>query len=370
MKRTAALFLTFIFSLAVFSVKSQALSAKSAVVINADSGEIIYGVNYDAQMPMASTTKIMTALILCENADMSKEITVTDEMVRVEGTSLGLKNGDRITYKDLLYGMMLSSGNDAANTIAISLGGSIDNFVDKMNERAKEMGLKNTHFNTPSGLDGNTHYTTAYELSLIAKKAVEHTEFCKAVSSSKATLYFGNPPRKITVKNHNKLLSVYSDVCGIKTGFTKKSGRCLVSMAKKDGKSVIAVTLNDKDDWKDHRDLLDIGLNAITVKEIKGISADVKTVSGEKVFINAFAENKSITFTENTALHEKVLLPSFVYCPVKKGQKIGKAILIKDNKEIFCRDIVSKDTVKPKKINKVNMFFDTFVLFLRSINEG
>lgn len=370
MKKSVVVFLIFILASFVFSINSYAFSARSFVVINADSGEVIYGENYNAKMPMASTTKIMTALILCENADLSKEVTVTDEMVAVEGTSLGLLSGDRITYRDLLYGMMLSSGNDAANTIAISLCKSIDNFVDLMNKRAEALELYNTHFNTPSGLDGNSHYTTAYELSIIAKEAIKNPEFCKAVSSYKSTISFGNPPRKVTVKNHNKLLKLYDDVCGIKTGFTKKSGRCLVSMAKKDGKSVIAVTLNDKDDWNDHRQLLNIGLNAVKVKTINDFSIKTNIVSGEKPFADLFCKKETLSLNEEDGISEKIFVSQFLYAPIKKGEKVGEAICIKNDKKILCRDIKSLKEIKQKKTNKTYLFLDIFVMILRSINEG
>ena len=146
------------------TVSAYSVSAKAAVVINGDTGEILYSQNCDQHLPMASTTKIMTALLLCElGGDLSKTVVTTREMVMVEGSSMGLQVGDTVSYKDLLYGMMLASGNDAANTTAIAIGGSVSAFVDLMNKRVDQMGLKDTHFVTPSGLDADEHYTTAYE---------------------------------------------------------------------------------------------------------------------------------------------------------------------------------------------------------------
>ena len=244
------------------------ISASAAVVINGDSGDILYSHNSDVRLPMASTTKIMTALVLLENCkNLDEEIVTTKEMVTVEGSSMGLLPGDLVSYRALLYGMMLSSGNDAANTVAISIGKSVGGFVELMNKKAQDLGLKNTHFVTPSGLDAEGHYTTAYELALIARAALKNPDFSKAVSAKSATLCYGNPPYRRSVSNHNRLLRMYDDIIGVKTGFTKKSGRCLVSAARRDGKLVIAVTLNDGNDWADHRFLLDTGLGAIEVCE-------------------------------------------------------------------------------------------------------
>ena len=189
-------------SLFVFSVSARAVttSAKAAVVINADTGEVIYSQNAEEKLPMASTTKIMTALLLCEKGDMEKEITVTDQMVRVEGTSMGLLAGDKVSYKALLYGMLLASGNDAANATAYALGGTIDGFVKMMNDKAVELGLSNTHFETPSGLDGDEHYTTALDLANLARVCMENELFYEAASSKSATLEYGNPPYRRTLK--------------------------------------------------------------------------------------------------------------------------------------------------------------------------
>ena len=161
-----SVFCIFAFSL---STKAISTSAKASILINADTGEVIYSQNQNEKLPMASTTKIMTALLLCEEGNMEKEITVTPQMVKVEGTSMGLLGGDKVTYKALLYGMLLASGNDAANVTAYALGGTVDGFVNMMNKKAKELGLNNTHFETPSGLDGDEHYTTAEDLAKLAK---------------------------------------------------------------------------------------------------------------------------------------------------------------------------------------------------------
>ena len=246
MKKIVALvIICTIISLPVSAVSS---SAKAAAVINGDTGEALYAQNADMRLPMASTTKIMTSLLLCEHGNLRNEITVTADMLRVEGSSMGLLPGDTVTLHDLLYGMLLASGNDAANVTAIAISGSVTAFAELMNKRAAELGLKNTHFVTPSGLDAEEHYTTARELALLAAFALKNEEFAKAAASKTATLCYGNPPYKRTISNHNKLLKLYDGAIGVKTGFTKKSGRCLVSAARRDGKLAVAVTLCDPDD--------------------------------------------------------------------------------------------------------------------------
>ncbi len=337
MKKIICLFICFALLSVTFTVSAHNISAKAAVVINGDTGEILYSLNCDKRLPMASTTKIMTALLLCElGGDLSREIVTTREMVTVEGSSMGLQVGDTVSYHDLLYGMMLASGNDAANTTAIALGGDVSTFVDMMNERAKAMGLKDTHFVTPSGLDADEHYTTAYELSLIAKEALSNENFAKAAASQSARLSYGNPPYNRTLTNHNKLLKMYDDIVGVKTGFTKKSGRCLVSASKKDGKFVIAVTLNDGNDWQDHRTLLDLGLSLIESKMFspQENATSVDVTDGTK--LNVSIPSATINITENSTVNYLINLPVFIYAPIKKGEPIG-------NISYYCNDALISD---------------------------
>jgi len=214
MKKTALFVLIFSllicnFSICVSADKNLSVSAKAAVLICMDTGEILFQKSATQKLPMASTTKIMTSLILAEQPDLSKTVKVTKKMVAVEGSSMGLLDGDTVSYRDLLYGMLLASGNDAANTTAYVLGGGIEGFAKIMNERAKQIGLKNTNFVTPSGLDDESHYTTAYDLALLTSVALKNTAFYTACSSKQAVLYYGNPPYKRTLTNHNKLLGNY-----------------------------------------------------------------------------------------------------------------------------------------------------------------
>lgn len=359
MKRIICFVLSAVLFCVPVSVSAVGTSAKAAILINGDTGEVIYEQNADERLPMASTTKIMTALLLCENGDFEKEITVTAQMLRVEGSSMGLLAGDKVTLHDLLYGMLLASGNDAANVTAYALGGTVNGFVKMMNDKAQELGLKNTHFETPSGLDGDSHYTTARDLAALARYAMQNEDFAAAAGSKSATLNYGNPPYKRTLSNHNKLLKTFEGASGVKTGFTKKSGRCLVSAAKRDGKFVIAVTLNDPNDWKDHTSLLEYGLERVILTEIcperevytvpvVGSDTESIEIKTEPYTVSALSE-QDITCTVN--------LPRFVYAPVSEGEVIGSVVYKKGdeiiNKVNLTADRDIKPAVKKRKLTEI-----------------
>ena len=347
MKRILAIVLCLSVLVLPFKVSALSTSAKAAILINADTGEVIYSHNIEERLPMASTTKIMTALLLCEYGNFEREITVTAEMLRVEGSSMGLLAGDRVTLHDLLYGLLLASGNDAANVVAFVLGGTVNGFAKLMNERAAELGLKNTHFVTPSGLDADGHYTTAYDLAMLTRYALSNEEFAKAVASKSAVLNYGNPPYRRTLTNHNKLLKTYEGAIGVKTGFTKKAGRCLVSAAEEDGKKVIAVTLNDPDDWNDHKNMLTYGLNAIkqTVIKPEQESVDIPVISGKEEQLHIEIESFTVNTLETEGLSCAVNLPEFVYAPITKGELIGSAVFKKGDSIIHETMLYAPDDI-------------------------
>lgn len=355
--------------LGMLPVSAVSTSAKATALINGHTGEIIFSQNADTRLPMASTTKIMTALLLAECNTPEKTIVTTKEMVTVEGSSMGLLAGDTVTYNDLLYGMLLASGNDAANTTAISVAGSVERFVEMMNDRARKMGLRNTSFVTPSGLDAAEHYTTAYELALIAKEALNNDAFLAAASSRTATLCYGNPPYKRTLTNHNRLLASYKGLIGVKTGFTKKSGRCLVTAAERDGKRVIAVTLNDPNDWADHRALLDFGLEKI--KAIECIPpADTYTVNvagGDSAAVVCRVNTVKIGVCTDKEIVTKVSLPKIVFAPVKKGSIVGSVDYYIGDTLIGGSDIIADNTVNVQKNSLISDFLGCLCNILSSI---
>ena len=305
-------------------------SASAAIVINAKTREVIYSKNADEKRAMASTTKIMTALLLAECDTPEKTVAVTSEMVAVEGSSMGLRAGDIVTYNDLLYGILLPSGNDAANAAAISIGGSVQKFAELMNEKAKELGLKNTHFVTPSGLDADDHYTTAYDLAILTSYALENDSFRKAAATKSITLDFGGC--KHYLSNHNKLLKTYDGAIGVKTGYTSKAGRCLVSAAQRDSTEIIVVTLNDKNDWQDHAQLLDYGFeNSTEISAVPTVPETIDCIGSEKEKINLVTAAIGIGISGDEKLEYKTYLPKFIYAPVKSGDIVGYS-------KVFCKN--------------------------------
>lgn len=247
---------------AVFSSHAAeiSVSAQSACLISCDTGEIVYEKNAGERLPMASTTKIMTCLVAIENGELSSPVNVDDRAIGTEGTSLYLEKGDCLTLEDLLYAMMLRSANDAAAAVAYHIAGSIEAFADMMNEKAASLGLSDTHFTNPHGLAEEGHYTSAHDFAVLTMNALKNETFQKIVSSKSHTVkLIGGDDRYVV--NHNRLLNSYSGATGVKTGFTKASGRCLVSSATRDGLSFVAVTLNAPNDWEDHKKMLDFGFS-------------------------------------------------------------------------------------------------------------
>lgn len=299
------------------------ISASSAVLLVSGSNEVLFEKSAYEKRPMASTTKIMSSIIAIESGRLDEEITVTQEMTAVEGTSMGLLPNDRVSVSELVYGMLLSSGNDAANATAITIAGSTDAFVSMMNDKAKQIGMLSTHFATPSGLDAGDHYSTAFDMALLGSYAIENEQFLEICSSSSAVVDYGNPPYKRRLTNHNKLLKIYDGAIGIKTGFTKKSGRCLVSAAERDGVTLICVTLNDADDWNDHKKLLDYGFDI--VKRYDNYQRDflIGIVGGKEASVNAQLQRAPKIGSLNGQITQKVYIEHFLYAPVNKNDVVG-----------------------------------------------
>lgn len=326
--KKVCLFLIFTLCCALLPAKAGAISvsAQYACALDAQTGRIIYEKNAHDRHSMASTTKIMTALVAIENGNLSDVVTVGKNAAGTEGTSLYLKAGDQVTLEDLLYGLMLQSGNDAAIAIAEHIGGSVEKFATLMTSRAKNIGAKNTSFKNPNGLDEEGHYTTAYDLALITREALKNETFAKIVATKSKAIRDGAQ----TVTNHNKMLNLYEGCVGVKTGYTKKTGRCLVSSAIRDGKQVIAVTLNAPDDWNDHTAMLNYAfantvrfpliaagmtVNTITVKNG---SSNALELTAERDFY--LSESPDTKF-ENAKIALK--LPDTIEAPVQKGEIIG-----------------------------------------------
>ncbi len=306
------------------------ISAKSAALMTVDGNRLIYGKNEREKRGTASTTKILTALLALEYGSPKMEIVTTEQMVNVEGTSMGLLAGDTVTIEALVCGMLLQSGNDAAYTAAITISGSVEAFAGKMNQKAKELGMNDTHFVDPAGLWDEEHYSTAYDMALLGAYAIQNPAFAAVCSAKKVSLEYGNPPYTRTLYNHNRLLSAYEGAFGIKTGFTKKCGRCLVSAAERDGITLICVTLNDPNDWRDHKKLLDYGFTVckktaldgdfskVSVPVAGGIVPTVSAIPFEEPYYAALSGTSE-------EIRRVVYLPQFLFAPVKMGDVIGRA---------------------------------------------
>lgn len=325
------------------------ISARSAVVICAETGEVVYSKNMNECLSMASTTKIMTAILALEYGANDKYITVTEDMIAVEGTSMGLQDGDSVSLKSLVKGMLLKSGNDAANAVANIVGGNIPSFVQMMNAKAKEIGMCSTSFETPSGLDGDNHYSTAYDMALLGAYAIKNPEFRSICSAESMIVYYGAPPYRRVLTNHNKLLSMYDGVFGIKTGFTKKSGRCLVSAVEKDGKTLVAVTLNAPDDWNDHIKMYDYALNKVSSIGLETVTENIKLniIGGTKSEISVKTdESPTITTTnKNLKYSSKIFIKQFEYAPVEKGEIVGKIVYYSNNVKLAETNLMATETV-------------------------
>ena len=240
------------------------IEAKGAVLIDAENGNVIYEKDANKKLYPASTTKIMTALVALEimeeiDAGLTSEVTVPKEASGVEGSSIYLKTGERVTVEELLYGTMLQSGNDAATALAVTMGGDMESFIKRMNAKAKEIGCKNTHYVNPTGLFDENHYTTAKDMAFIAKEAMKNRIFRQIVGAKKWT---GEEYGR-TFVNKNKTINEYEGATGVKIGYTKKSGRALVASAQRDGKELIAVVLDDSNWFKDAYAMLDYGFQRI-----------------------------------------------------------------------------------------------------------
>ena len=296
--------------------------------MEADSGDIVFGQNQNARLPMASTTKIMTALVALEKLPLETVVTITPASVGIEGSSIYLVEGEKLTLEQLLYALLLASANDAATAIAVAVAGSVEAFAALMNDKAADLGLVDTHFVNPHGLDHEEHYTTAKELALITRAALKSPVFREICSTKRKTIPLHGDEGVRLLLNHTKLLDAYEGCIGVKTGYTKKTGRCLVSAAQREGVTLIAVTLGAPNDWQDHSDMLDYGFGAyqsISLCNPAFFSAPLWTVSGTQDYV--MVENTdelSVTLRrDHGAIHCVVELPRFTFAPVFDGQEVG-----------------------------------------------
>lgn len=350
-RRVCALLLVCAAVIPVFQARAVSVSAETAVLLCAETGEVLFEKDAHLRRPMASTTKIMTALLTLEEATPQRAVIVTPEMVAVEGTSMGLLPGDTVSFYALVCGMLLSSGNDAANTAAIAIGGSLPAFAERMNARAEQIGMADTHFVTPSGLDDEAHYSTAYDMALLACEALRNAQFADVCARESVRVSYGGPPYPRTLTNHNRLLRQYADCIGVKTGFTKKSGRCLVSAARRDGVTLVAVTLHDPDDWNDHIALFEYGFSAVRSVPLDGDLSSVRIpVTGGvqgSVGVTCAVLPCAVSVSPGQ-VRRTVYVQPFLYAPVEQGAVVGRAEYVCAGKTVCTVLLVADASVSAR----------------------
>ena len=347
-KYTAAALAAALMLFSIFPCQSKAVStsASAAILVDADSGRVLYEQNADGKMLIASTTKIMTALVAIREGNLSDMVTVKREATLTEGSSMYLKEGEQLTLEALLYGLMLCSGNDAAVAIAEHVGGSQSGFVRLMNETAKELGMAHTSFANPNGLDAEMHYSTARDMAVLACAAMENETFVRIVSTRTVTI--GGR----TMTNHNKLLSWSEGCIGLKTGYTKAAGRTLVSCMEKNGQRLVAVTLQDGNDWADHQALYEYGFAAYPARWLAVLGQPLRRVSVEggvqKTVALVAAESFSWPAAKDERIETHLELADSLTAPLAAGTKVGQAVFTLDGEEIGRVDLLCGESVVPK----------------------
>ena len=334
----------------LYPCPAKAISARKAIVMDAATGRVLYEKDADSRSLIASTTKIMTALVVCEQCNVLDRMRIPKEAVGIEGSSMYLKEGEVLTIQDLLYGLMLQSGNDAAVALAIYCGGTVEGFAELMNDKARLLGLQDTHFENPNGLDSPGNYSTARDLAVLASYAMNDPIFAQTVSTKTVTA------GSRSMRNHNKLLWQVEGADGVKTGYTKAAGRLLVSSAVRQGRRLIAVTIDDGNDWADHSKLLEDGFSTYQIVDIvsKGELLGTATVfGGSQAQVELVAE-EDFSYALSQEEIPRIVLegPEFRYAPVVEGQHAGHAYICIGDKAVGKISVVYGKTVEqtvPKK---------------------
>ena len=349
--RTAAALLA---AVLLLPVGANAVSARSAVLMDAQTGRVLFEKDADRKSLIASTTKIMTALVVCEQCNVLDRMRIPKEAVGIEGSSMYLQEGEVLTVQELLYGLMLHSGNDAAVALAVYCGGTVEGFVEMMNDKARYLGLNDTHFANPNGLDHPDHYSTARDLAVLAAYAMENCVFARTVSTK--TLTVGQR----YMKNHNKLLWMVDGADGVKTGFTRAAGRVLVSSATRDGRRLVAVTIHAPNDWQDHQKLLEDGFEKYKTRQLiasgqqigcrfvlDGVEKSVPILAAGDFFYPMMeGEQATVVLSK----------PEFSYAPVTAGAEAGFAYICIGGKSGGKVPGIYGQTVESKPVQKRNFW--------------
>lgn len=361
------------FSIPAAAEEPSSVSAQSAILYEPSSGRILFQKDAHTPRPMASTTKLMTALIAAEAVPFDRDVKVMEEAVRVEGSSMGLRAGDWISMGDLVTGLLLASGNDAANAIALTVAGSLPAFAEIMNRKAGELGMQDSHFVSPSGLDGDGHSSSAYDMALLGAEVLRHPELAKICASKTARIHLGDPKHEATLSNHNRLLSLYPGAIGMKTGFTTKAGRCLVSAAQRDGVTLIAVTLKAPDDWNDHIALYNYGFSLTASCPLPRPDLPLFPVAGgtEPAVPLTMEDPPTVSLLKEEVdqITCTVELPRFLVAPVVQGETVGVVRYAVGDRELCAIPITAAGSIDTRPVagygeRMRNLFRDLLRQFL------
>ena len=325
-------------------VKAGAISAECAILIDAQTGRVLYEKQAEEKSLIASTTKIMTALVICEQTNVLDRVKIPKEAVSIEGSSMYLKEGEVLTVQELLYGLMLQSGNDAAVALAIYCGGTVEGFTELMNDKAHRLGMTQSHFTNPNGLDSPGNYSTARDMAILTAYAMQNPIFAQTVSTKTITI------GERCLRNHNKLLWQLEGANGVKTGYTKAAGRILISSVTRMGRQLIAVTFNAPDDWQDHKTLIEDGFSRFTVQQLvrQGQTlGQLELAGGQETSVDLIAAED---FSYSLAQGERVTISlpeaGFAYAPVAEGQEAGFAHILVDGTAVAKVPLVYGATIE------------------------
>lgn len=335
--------LALIFAVKIPARAELAVSAKAAILMHADSGRVLYEKNADEHMLIASTTKIMTAIVVLEHCELDDLVEVDSRSAGIEGSSMYLKAGESYTVEDLLYGLLLVSGNDAASALALHVADSMEEFAELMNAKAAELGMTESSFKNAHGLDEEGHYSTARDMAKLAAYCMGNEDFARIAGTVSHTV------GEQTLVNHNRLLREYDGCLGLKTGYTMAAGRTLVTCAERDGARYVCVTLNDPADWDDHKALYDWAFANYSFAEVipAGLSYEVPLISGAEMTAPAETEGAAYALIQNGESYDMELeLPAFAFAPISEGDRAGRAVACSDGQEIASVRIVYSEDVE------------------------
>ena len=363
MKRTILLVFIFcMFANTVYAGEPKAIAAKAAILVEMETGRVLWGDNFKEPMSIASTTKIMTALLAIETEKLDEEVTVSRNASIAPKVKLGIKEGETYILKDLLYPLMLESSNDAAVAIAEHIGGSVEGFAKLMNERAKLIGAKNTHFVTPNGLDEDGNHSSAYDLAIITIEALKNEEFMYLINTNEYKFFEVNNKRSFQVTNKNRLLKEYDGAIGVKTGFTNLAGNCFVGAAKRDGITLISVVLasgwgrvGKEKKWTDTKSILNYGFENFTIQKVidkNMLTEKVEVSSSWEKEVSAIIKMDGYAVMkeeEKEELKIQTRIKTLVKAPVNKDDILGE-IWIETNKgeELFRTQLVAEKDISKK----------------------